>query len=84
MFGLGFDAMAWHLFNMGYIGSRDAVLALLVDMHLGTGLDEVSGFENQAEEDGLERRARAALQAELISEARYRELLALPFNTRLQ
>ncbi len=84
VFGLGFDAMAWHLFNMGYIDSKDTVVAILATTRLGAELDEVSGFENQAEVDGLERRAKAALQGDLISEARYRELLTLAFDTHLQ
>jgi hypothetical protein len=40
--------------------------------------DEVTGFEAETSWDGLERRAREALSGELISEARYRELLGLP------
>lgn len=83
VFGLGFDAMAWHLFNMGYIESRETVLALLAATRMGAELDEVNGFEELEAEDGLERRARTALREDLISEARYRELLGLPFNTSL-
>lgn len=75
-FGLGFEAMAWHLYNLRYFRSRDTVLALLRT----PDKTEVQGFETEASLDGLERRAKEALYGDLISEARYRELLGLPYN----
>ncbi|MGZ3457581.1 MAG: helix-turn-helix domain-containing protein [Archangium sp.] len=73
--GLGFEAMAWHLLNMGYLREKDTVLALLRT----PDRKELRGFEETAA-NGLERRAREALERDLISEARYRELLELPFT----
>jgi Zn-dependent peptidase ImmA (M78 family) len=79
IFGLGFEAMAWHLFNRGYFKFKDTVIALLK----APDQDEVSGFEEKSNLDGLERRAQEALYGDLISEARYRELLGLPFDALL-
>lgn len=76
LFGMGFQAMAWHLYNMEYLRYEDTVLALLK----APDRDEVSGFESEPLRDGLERRAQEALAGELLSEARYRELLGLPFD----
>jgi Zn-dependent peptidase ImmA (M78 family)/transcriptional regulator with XRE-family HTH domain len=78
-FGMGFEAMAWHLFNMGYLQYRETVVALLK----APDQDEVVGFETGSQLDGLERRAQAALYGDLISEARYRELLGLPYDALL-
>jgi hypothetical protein len=73
---MGFEAMAWHLLNMKYLESKEQVRALITSPEQ----DSVRGFERETRKDGLERRAEEALQRELISEARYRELLGLPFN----
>jgi Zn-dependent peptidase ImmA (M78 family)/transcriptional regulator with XRE-family HTH domain len=79
IFGMGFEAMAWHLFNLGYFRYRETVLSLLK----APDLDEVSGFETETDLDGLGRRAQEALYGDLISEARYRELLGLPYDALL-
>jgi len=79
LFGMGFEAMAWHLFNLGYLQYQETVLALLK----APDQDEVAGFETDMTLDGLERRAQAALYGDLISEARYRELLGLPYDALL-
>jgi Zn-dependent peptidase ImmA (M78 family) len=80
LFGMGFEAMAWHLHNLGYLRYRETVEALL----RAPDQDEVGGFETDTSLDGLERRAREALYGDLISEARYRELLGLPYDVLLQ
>ncbi len=79
LFGMGFEAMAWHLLNLGYFRYRDTVLALLK----APDQDEVGGFETDTKLDGLERRAQEALYGDLISEGRYRELLGLPYDALL-
>jgi hypothetical protein len=71
--------MAWHLFNMGYLEYRETVVALLK----APDQDEVAGFETDLQLDGLEHRAQTALYGDLISEARYRELLGLPYDALL-
>lgn len=77
--GIGFDAAAWHLFNLKYFKSREVVEALLRN----PDRDEILSFENRSTLDGLERRAREALFADEISEARYRSLLGLPYDALL-
>ncbi|HYO64511.1 MAG TPA: hypothetical protein VEU33_00405, partial [Archangium sp.] len=63
----------------GYFKFKDTVLALL----RAPDQDEVNGFEEKSNLDGLERRAKEALYGDLISEARYRELLDIPFDALL-
>lgn len=76
-FGLGYEAMAWHLLNMGYLRDRETVQALLS----APDREALRGFEEETEMDGLERRAREAIEKDFISEARYRELLGLPYTS---
>ncbi|MFP2905250.1 helix-turn-helix domain-containing protein [Pyxidicoccus sp. 3LFB2] len=70
-FGLSFPAMAWHLYNLRYFRSAETVEALL------TAPDEtpLTGFEEEARFDGLERRTLEAWSREAISASRARELL---------
>lgn len=69
-FGIGFAAAAWHVHNMRHI-DRSAVDGLLFT----APDDHVSGFEDDTEFDGLERRVFEALAGDLISQSRARELV---------
>jgi transcriptional regulator with XRE-family HTH domain len=77
--GIGFDAAAWHLLNLNYLKNKETAEALL----LRPDRDEIAGFEPRSTLDGLERRAREALFADEISEARYRSFLGLPYDAML-
>lgn len=70
-FGLSFPAMAWHLFNLGYLRSAQTVHALL----MSPDESPLMGFEEDSRFNGLERRALEAHARELISASRARELL---------
>ncbi len=71
-FGLGFDAAAYHLENLGYFAHKGMAEALQDD---ASPVPELEGFEVNALPDGLERRLRAAEEASLLSSGRRRELL---------
>lgn len=77
VFGIGFAAMAWHLYNLRYFKSDETVRALL-----STPENEViSDFNEESEFDGLERRTLEAFYREKITGARARELLGRPIDT---
>lgn len=69
-FGIGFEAAAWHLANLGYF-VRDIAMALL-PAPIGKPL---SGFEEHALPDGVERLLREAEAADLLSAGMRRNLL---------
>lgn len=69
-YGVGFEAMTWHLFHLGYLDFVEEVAEELA--HEGDGLD-AAGFEAPPV-DGLARRIDAALARHAISEGRARIL----------
>ncbi len=71
-FGLGFDASAYHLANLGYFADKGMAEALREAPAITHELD---GFERHALPDGFERRLQAAEEASLLSAGRRRELL---------
>jgi hypothetical protein len=75
-YGVGFEAMTWHLFHLGYFDFSEEVAEELA--HEDDGLD-VSGFEAPPA-DALSRRIDSALARHSISEGRARILrnVALP------
>lgn len=75
-YGVGFEAMTWHLFHLGYLDVPEEVAEELA--REDDGLD-VSGFEAPPS-DALSRRIEDALARHLISEGRARILrdVALP------
>jgi Zn-dependent peptidase ImmA (M78 family) len=71
-FGIGFEAMAWHLFHLEYFNFHEDDVAALSSY--GDGLD-VAGFEDGVGRDGLHRRVQAALRRDAISGERARTIL---------
>lgn len=69
-YGVGFEAMTWHLFHLGYLDLPEGVVEELA--HEDDGLD-VSGFEAPPA-DALSRRIDDALARHSISEGRARIL----------
>lgn len=77
LFGLGPEAMAWHLHHLSYIKSEETAAALIRE----SAGDTLAGFEAEPRMDGLERRVSAAVHSGRISTGRARELLGLsPFD----
>jgi transcriptional regulator with XRE-family HTH domain/Zn-dependent peptidase ImmA (M78 family) len=71
-FGIGFQAMTWHLFHLGYFNFHEDEVAKLASY--GDGL-EVSGFEDAGSKDGLQARVEEALRRDAISGERARLIL---------
>jgi transcriptional regulator with XRE-family HTH domain len=69
-YGIGFEAMTWHLFHLGYLDMPEDVVEELA--HEDDGLD-ASGFEAPPA-DSLARRIEEALARHAISEGRARIL----------
>ncbi len=71
-FGIGFQAMTWHLFHLKFFEFPEEQVADLAQED--DGLD-VSGFESPMVDDPLKSRVEAALRDHLISEGRSQILL---------
>jgi Zn-dependent peptidase ImmA (M78 family)/transcriptional regulator with XRE-family HTH domain len=78
-FGVGFAAMAWHLYNLKYIRSDETVKDLLAF----PDPNEVVGFDDESRFDGLERRVLEAFHRELITRSRATEILGRPVDDLL-
>jgi hypothetical protein len=72
-YGVGFEAMTWHLFHLGYLEHSEEEAEELA--HEDDGLD-VSGFEAPSS-DVLARRVDAALAQHAISAGRAQILLGV-------
>lgn len=70
-FGVGFEAMTWHLFHLNFFEFPEDQAEELA--HENDGLD-VSGFESPAPADSLQSRIELALRNQVISEGRARIL----------
>ena len=71
-FGIGFQAMAWHLFHLYYFSFHEDDVIKLASY--GDELDP-TGFETDVGRDGLHRRVQNALKKDLITGERARTLL---------
>src|SRR5438105_10420095 len=71
-FGVGFQAMTWHLFHLDYLDLSEDEVA-----RLASSQDDitVNGFEHPWPADDLARRVTVALARDAISEERARLLL---------
>ena len=67
-FGIGFEAMTWHLFHLEYFSFHDEVAKL---PSYGDGID-VTGFETSVVRDSLQTRVQEALRRDAISAERAR------------
>ena len=68
-FGIGFEAMTWHLFHLEYFSFPEEEVAKLASY--GDGID-VSGFETSLVRDSLHNRVLEALRRDAISAERAR------------